>query len=525
MSKKKRMPLGGLTVALLSASVVLLAGSTVGSARAALTYYSENYGAQVEVSNIGVSLVENGSVVRSRDYTSNGKWEEKSTTDNKLLTALSKNNTKIIPGEKYDEELTVKNSGTIDTYVRVILKKSWINEKGEKDTTLSPNLINLNLLLDGKWMIDESASTSERTILYYTEPLKSGDETDPLSNKISIDSSIATKVKQDVTEKDGYKTITTTYAYDGYNFQLEAEADAVQTHNAQDAIKSAWGVDVDVDGNGNISLRLEGAEYEKENFVPCHGSDHGRRHTYNSICRDTEGGSDWKVEFDGSKMSSNFTSADMKKDIFQLQPGDTMELQVGLKNTSEKDADWYMTNEVLKSLEDSQSIAEGGAYGYKLTYVGPDKKETVLYDSETVGGEDAQKGEGLHQATDALEKYLYLDRLSKGDVASVHLTVKLDGETQGNDYQDTLASLQMSFAADPVTVTTVTKKGEDKVVNKTVTKTVQTPTKNVVRSPKTGDTTQILAISAVALASGVILLILAVVLIKKRKEEKGEGQR
>ena len=49
MSKKKKMPLGGLTVALLSASVVLLAGSTIGSARAALTYYSENYGAQVEV--------------------------------------------------------------------------------------------------------------------------------------------------------------------------------------------------------------------------------------------------------------------------------------------------------------------------------------------------------------------------------------------------------------------------------------------------------------------------------------------
>ena len=47
-----------------------------------------------------------------------------------------------------------------------------------------------------------------------------------------------------------------------------------------------------------------------------------------------QGGFDWKVEFNGSKMSSNFTSADMKKDIFQLQPGDTMELQVGLKNSS-----------------------------------------------------------------------------------------------------------------------------------------------------------------------------------------------
>ena len=51
MSKKnENAPWGALTVALLSASVVLLAGSTVGSARAALTYYSENYGAQVEVS-------------------------------------------------------------------------------------------------------------------------------------------------------------------------------------------------------------------------------------------------------------------------------------------------------------------------------------------------------------------------------------------------------------------------------------------------------------------------------------------
>ena len=35
---------------------------------------------------------------------------------------------------------------------------------------------------------------------------------------------------------------------------VEAEVDAVQTHNAQDAIKSAWGVDVSVDSNGNLTL-------------------------------------------------------------------------------------------------------------------------------------------------------------------------------------------------------------------------------------------------------------------------------
>ena len=99
MSKKKRMPLGGLTVALLSASVVLLAGSTVGSARAALTYYSENYGAQVEVSNIGVSLVENDKVISKRDYASNGKWDE-ATGD--LLTGLKEE--KIVPGDQGDKQ-------------------------------------------------------------------------------------------------------------------------------------------------------------------------------------------------------------------------------------------------------------------------------------------------------------------------------------------------------------------------------------------------------------------------------------
>lgn len=250
MSKKKKMPLRGLTVALLSASVVLLAGSTVGSARAALTYYSENYGAQVEVSNIGVSLVENDKVISKRDYASNGKWDE-ATGD--LLTGLKEE--KIVPGKQYEEAIKVTNSGSIDSYVRVILKKSWTNKEGAKDTTLSPDLIDLNLKEGSGWVIDKNASTKERTILYYTGILPAGKSTPALSDTLTIDGSIATKVKQDVTEKDGYKTITTTYAYDGYNFQLEAEADAVQTHNAQDAIKSAWGVDVDVDGNGNISLR------------------------------------------------------------------------------------------------------------------------------------------------------------------------------------------------------------------------------------------------------------------------------
>lgn len=249
--KKKKFPFRVTTAVLLSASAVLLIGSTVGSTRAALTYYSENYGAEVTVSNIGVSLLENGETVSRRDYDSNGEWNE---TSGALLADLQEET--IVPGKEYDEALAVSNSGSIDSYVRVILNKSWTDSEGSTDQNLSPELIDLNLLTDNGWIIDEDASTAERTILYYTNILPAGETTPALSDTVRIDPAVADKVTEEVTtDENGYKTITFTYAYDGYTFELEAEVNAVQTHNAQDAIKSAWGVDVDVADDGTISLR------------------------------------------------------------------------------------------------------------------------------------------------------------------------------------------------------------------------------------------------------------------------------
>jgi hypothetical protein len=236
-------------VILLGAAALLLIGSTVGSTRAALTYYSENYVAQVAVSNIGVTLNENGSVV------STGDSENGANTGvllgNMLETA---GDSKIVLGKDYQEEISVTNSGTIDQYVRVILYKSWQDADGNKDTNLSPDLIDLNLI-DNGWVVDEAASTPERTVLYYTEILPAGDTSSNLTDTLSIDPSISQKMTTEVTEADGYKTITSVYDYNGYTFNIEAEVDAVQTHNAQDAIKSAWGVDVNVSDGGSLSLR------------------------------------------------------------------------------------------------------------------------------------------------------------------------------------------------------------------------------------------------------------------------------
>ena len=248
--KKKKKSFPKKPALILTAAALLLVGSTVGSTRAALTYYSENYSAQMNMQSIGVSLLENDKVVSSRDYVSNNEW--KGTSEGELLTDLLGKDDTFTPGKKYNEAINVKNSGTIDTFVRVIITKSWQDKEGKKNTTLSPDLIELNFLTDNGWQIAKDQSTTERTVLYYTKAVATGDSTPALSDTIRINPSIAKDVTKHV---DGY-TITYTYKYDGYTFHVDAEVDAVQTHNAKDAIKSAWGVDINVsDDETTMSLQ------------------------------------------------------------------------------------------------------------------------------------------------------------------------------------------------------------------------------------------------------------------------------
>ncbi len=166
----------------------------------------------------------------------------------------------------------------------------------------------------------------------------------------------------------------------------------------------------------------------------------------------SHGNPDWAVTFTSEKkMVSNFKTADLNDVILGIQPGDNVIITLALKNENNTATDWYMTNEVLYSLEDRSANAgtSGGAYTYKLAYTGPDGEEDILFDSDTVGGEGASgAGEGLRQATDALSDYFFLDTLKKGQSGKVVLEIALDGDTQGNDYQDTLADLQMNFAVE-----------------------------------------------------------------------------
>ena len=143
--------------------------------------------------------------------------------------------------------------------------------------------------------------------------------------------------------------------------------------------------------------------------------------------------------------------------IFEsLEPGDSASYTVYIHNQHPKTTRWYMSNEVLKSLEDSAAagLIYGGVYSYKLSYAGPGGSQ-VIYDSNRVGGDegfkqpgDSEERVGLHEATSNLEDYFFLDTLNSGESGVVTLEVSLEGETQGNIYQNTAARIQMNFAVE-----------------------------------------------------------------------------
>ena len=159
---------------------------------------------------------------------------------------------------------------------------------------------------------------------------------------------------------------------------------------------------------------------------------------------------EWNVTFTSdAQMKAEFTSAEITKIINDMQPGDSMTFRFNLKNQNEKSTRWYMTNTTIKSLEDG-SIASGGAYVYRLTYITPTNISRDIYKSDTVGGEDPDSAAvtGLYEATNAIKELTYLDILDPGQEGTLVLHIELEGETQGNSYQNTSANVRLNFAVE-----------------------------------------------------------------------------
>ncbi|MBR2683156.1 MAG: hypothetical protein IKE22_07825 [Atopobiaceae bacterium] len=218
-----------------------------------------------------------------------------------------------------------------------------------------------------------------------------------------------------------------------------------------------------------------------------------------------EGKDGWHVTYTaGGQMSDNYSQQEYVDQISQLQPGDDITLSVKLIHENATPADWYISNTVISSLEDSKKGAEGSAYEYVLSYAGPTQSRE-LYNSQAVGGTGT---EGLVETNKALEDFTYLETLSQGQTAAVTLKITLDGETEGNAYFETLAKLKMAFAVEPV-----------------VNQTPNTVTRVNRRVVQTGDQERLFPFYVAMVVSGALFVGFAVQGIRQRRAEREEATR
>lgn len=243
------------------------------------------------------------------------------------------------------------------------------------------------------------------------------------------------------------------------------------------------------------------------------------------------GDDNWNVTFNSNnEMVSSFSTANINDVVGGMQPGDNVIITLRLKSENATATDWYMQNEVLYSLEDRSANSQtgGGAYTYRLTYTDHTGAVQTLFDSDTVGGENGttveETLEGLHGATSALKDFFYLDTVNNGEGGIITLEVALDGETQGNSYQDTLADLQMNFAVelrdDLPTQPTPNQPGNPPTP---VDDTQPTPEPgrrtDVVR---TSDESQLPLLAAISGVTGLMLLGYCIYCFREHKKKKGE---
>ena len=170
-----------------------------------------------------------------------------------------------------------------------------------------------------------------------------------------------------------------------------------------------------------------------------------------------------------------------------------------------------MTSKIVSSLE--EGTARDGAYTYRLWYKNNTSgKETEIFNSNRVGGDSSS---GLMEINKALkedydkngEKYFYLDNLSRGQGGQIFLNIELDGETQGNAYQDRLADLKMNFAV--------------QVAEQSGTTTSTTSSRS---APKTGDEHNLLPYYIAMIISGLLFLYFALDSYTDRLYKKGRGK-
>lgn len=275
--KIRNTKLSKRTLALLAATAVLFSGGGYVGTRAALNYFSNELTAGFELDHMQVHLIENDTHDVCEGH--NDALKEENKYRGNLVEYLGYENDqhysnaaaytlgtagKVEPGRKYTEKLQAQNSTEIEEYVRIVIRKYWVDKNGNKSPVMDPALIKLTYngspYNSDAWAVNSKEHTEESDTYYLKNVLGDHETSDPLFNELSIDREVAnlanahTTTTTTQTESGKVTVITYSYDYDDFTFYIEADVQAIQTHNASDALKSLWGVNNVSAGNGTLTV-------------------------------------------------------------------------------------------------------------------------------------------------------------------------------------------------------------------------------------------------------------------------------
>ncbi len=254
---KKWLRSPAVLAALTVVAVGLILFGGINGIAAAPRIQSTWFGAQAELDDIDVMLTERcAGEDESRQV--HGHTDENGASP--LLTKLVPEGEEFVLGKTYTEKLAVKNmlndrnniggddgkggAQLIKEYVRVTVYRYWETKDADgkyvKNPDLDPSYIKIGWSKDTGWTEDENARTNERTVLYYGSILMPQEESKEFTDSITID-----------------PTVLDLPAYKDARFRVEAVVDAVQTHNAMDAMMSAWGNNNMISVDENASEKIE----------------------------------------------------------------------------------------------------------------------------------------------------------------------------------------------------------------------------------------------------------------------------
>ena len=290
--KIKNTKLSKRTLVLLAVTALVFCGGGFTGTKAALTYFSNDYTAGFELNHLQVHLIENGvdvchdnnksiyTVHRTDDKVAQ---EKKPKYKGNLVEYLGYKNEdahygeaaaytlgepgKVEPGRTYKEELCARNGNNVEEYVRVIVRKYWVDSNDKKSTVMDPALIKLTYngkaYNSGAWTVNSKEHTVESDTYYLKKKLGANKTSALLFNELTIDGVVAdlgnktTTTTKETRGPDNHEVtvITYSYDYDDFTFYIEADVQAIQTHNASDALKSLWGVSNVSAGNGTVTVK------------------------------------------------------------------------------------------------------------------------------------------------------------------------------------------------------------------------------------------------------------------------------